>query len=95
LPPWKLATAAKRGADTELEVRQKAVEAPVSPLRETLHYRQQVEEMEKARTQTYGAPSAELRGVAAARHEVEDRVGGRGAAQGRGLDQPPPLAETV
>ena len=61
----------KTGADAELEARQKAVEALVGPLRETLQtYRQQVEEMEKTRSQSYGALSTELRSVAEAQIAV-------------------------
>lgn len=61
----------KAGAGAELEARQKAVEALVSPLRETLQtYRQQVEEMERARSQSYGALSAELKGVVEAQNAV-------------------------
>jgi len=61
----------RTGADAELEARQKAVEALVSPLQETLQgYKQQVDEMEKARAQSYGALSAELKGVAEAQNAV-------------------------
>jgi DNA recombination protein RmuC len=61
----------KTGANAEFEAQQKAVEALVSPLRETLQtYRQQVEEMEKARSESYGALSAELKGVAEAQNAV-------------------------
>lgn len=61
----------KTGADADLETRQKAVEALVSPLLETLQgYKQQVDEMEKARSQSYGMLSAELKGVAEAQNAV-------------------------
>jgi DNA recombination protein RmuC len=51
----------KTGADAELEAREKAVAALVNPLRETLQtYKLQVDEMEKARSQSYGVLSAEL-----------------------------------
>ena len=61
----------KTGYDAELEARQKAVEALVGPLRDTLQtYRQQVEEMEKTRSQSYGALSTELRSVAEAQIAV-------------------------
>lgn len=61
----------KTGADAELEAREKAVEALVNPLRETLQtYKQQVDEMEKARSQSYGVLSAELKGVVEAQNAV-------------------------
>ena len=61
----------KTGADAEMEARQKAVESLVGPLRETLQtYKLQVEEMEKARSQSYGALSTELKGVAEAQNAV-------------------------
>ncbi len=61
----------KTGAEAELETRQRAVEALVSPLRETLQtYKHQVDEMEKARSQSYGVLSAELKGVVEAQNAV-------------------------
>jgi DNA recombination protein RmuC len=61
----------KTGAEAELEAREKAVEALVNPLRETLHtYKQQVDEMEKARSQSYGVLSTELKGVVEAQNAV-------------------------
>lgn len=61
----------KTGADAELEAREKAVAALVDPLRETLQsYKQQVDEMEKTRSQSFGALSAELKGVAEAQNAV-------------------------
>ena len=61
----------KTGAGADWEARQMAVEALVSPLRETLQtYKQQVDEMEKARSHAYGALSVELKGVAETQHAV-------------------------
>jgi DNA recombination protein RmuC len=61
----------KTGADAGLEARQKAVEAMVGPLQETLQsYRQQVDAMEKTRSQAYGALSTELRAVAETQNAV-------------------------
>ena len=61
----------KSGADAGLEARQKAVEALVAPLHETLQsYRQQVDEMEKTRSQAYGVLSTELRSVAETQNAV-------------------------
>jgi DNA recombination protein RmuC len=61
----------KTGAEAELEAREKAVEALVNPLRETLQtYKLQVDEMEKARSQSYGVLSAELKGVVEAQNAV-------------------------
>ncbi len=61
----------KTGADAELEAREKAVAALVNPLRETLQtYKLQVDELEKARSQSYGALSAELKGVVEAQNAV-------------------------
>jgi DNA recombination protein RmuC len=61
----------KLGADADLDARHKAVETLVAPLRETLlSYRQQVEELERARAHAYGALSTEIRSVAAAQHAV-------------------------
>lgn len=55
----------RTGADAELEARQKAVEGLVTPIRETLDiYKQQIDAMELARSQSYGALSAELKTVA-------------------------------
>src|SRR3984893_2997075 len=57
----------KAGAEAQLEARQKAVQALVTPLQETLQsYKQQVDEMEKARSHSYGVQSAELKSVAEA-----------------------------
>jgi DNA recombination protein RmuC len=61
----------KLGADADLDARHKEVEVLVAPLRETLEsYRQQVEELERARAHAYGALSTEIRSVAAAQHAV-------------------------
>lgn len=59
------------GAGADLEARQKAIESLVSPLRETLQtYKQQVDEMERARAHAYGALSVELKGVAETQNAV-------------------------
>jgi DNA recombination protein RmuC len=61
----------KSGADADLQSRQKAVEALVTPLQQTLQsYKQQVDELEKARSHSYGALSAELKGVVEAQNAV-------------------------
>ncbi len=65
----------KTGAQAELEAREKAVEALISPLRETLQsYKQQVDEMERVRSQSYGALSTELKGVAEAQNAVRSET---------------------
>jgi DNA recombination protein RmuC len=54
-----------------VEARQKAVQSLLAPLQQTLQtYKQQVDEMEKARSQSYGVLSAELKGVAEAQNAV-------------------------
>jgi DNA recombination protein RmuC len=61
----------RQGADADLAARQRAVEAVVGPLRETLHgYKTQVEELERVRAHAFGMLSSELKGVAAAQHAV-------------------------
>jgi DNA recombination protein RmuC len=61
----------KTGAGVELDTRKKEVEALITPLRESLQaYRQEVGEMEKARTHSYGVLSAELKGVVTAQNAV-------------------------
>ena len=61
----------KAGAAAELEARQKAVQALVAPLHETLQtYKQQVDDMEKERSHSYGVLSAELKGVVEAQNAV-------------------------
>ena len=61
----------KTGADAGLEARQKAVEAMVGPLHQTLQsYREQVDAMEKTRSQAYGVLSTELRAVAETQNAV-------------------------
>jgi DNA recombination protein RmuC len=65
----------KTGAEAELEARQKAVESLVSPLRETLQsYKQQVDEMERVRSQSYGVLSTELKGVVEAQNAVRSET---------------------
>ena len=52
----------KASADAELAARQKAVAELVTPLKDTLQsYRQQVEQLEKSRSEAYGALSGELK----------------------------------
>jgi DNA recombination protein RmuC len=52
------------GAEAVLEARQRAVEGLISPIQETLQsYKRQVEEMDRARSQSYGTLSAELKAV--------------------------------
>ncbi|MGH7053832.1 MAG: DNA recombination protein RmuC [Stellaceae bacterium] len=54
-----------------MEAREKAVHALVAPLQESLQtYKKQIDDMEKARSQSYGALSAELKGVAEAQNAV-------------------------
>jgi DNA recombination protein RmuC len=61
----------KAGAEADLEARQKAVQSLIVPLQETLQtYKQQVDEMEKARSHSYGVLSAELKGVVEAQSAV-------------------------
>jgi DNA recombination protein RmuC len=58
-------------AEAELEARQKAVEALVAPLQNTLQsYGQKVDELERARSEAYGALSTELRAVAETQNAV-------------------------
>lgn len=55
----------KVGADAELEARQKAVADLIGPLKETLtSYRQQTTELERSRSEAYGALFGELKSVA-------------------------------
>ena len=59
------------GAAAALEARQKAVADLVNPLQETLaSYRQQVTELEKSRSEAYGALSGELKSVAEGQNAV-------------------------
>ena len=61
----------KVGADADLEARQKAVAELVSPLQETLlGYRQQIEQLERSRSEAYGSLSGELKAVAETQHAV-------------------------
>jgi DNA recombination protein RmuC len=65
----------KSGADADLEGRQRAVEALVAPLQETLQsYRQHVDELEKARAEAYGTLTAELKGVMAAQNAARSET---------------------
>lgn len=61
----------KASADAELAARQKAVAELVTPLQDTLvRYRQQIEQLEKSRSEAYGALSGELKSVAETQHAV-------------------------
>jgi DNA recombination protein RmuC len=61
----------KVGADADLEARHKAVADLVSPLQETLlGYRQQIEQLERSRSEAYGSLSGELKAVAETQHAV-------------------------
>lgn len=65
----------KLGAEADLEARQKAVETLVTPLRETLQsYKQQIEELERARAHAFGTLSTEIKGVVAAQHAVRSET---------------------
>ena len=65
----------KTGAGVELDTRKKEVEALITPLRESLQaYRQEVGEMEKARSHSYGVLSAELKGVVTAQNAVRSET---------------------
>jgi DNA recombination protein RmuC len=65
----------KAGAEAELEAREKAVQSLVGPIQETLRtYKQQIDEMEKARSQSYGVLSAELKGVIEAQNAVRSET---------------------
>jgi DNA recombination protein RmuC len=55
----------KVGADADLEARQKAVEKLIAPLQETLGLaRQQIDQLERNRSEAYGALFGELKSVA-------------------------------
>jgi DNA recombination protein RmuC len=61
----------KAGAKADIEAGQAAVKALVAPLEETLQsYKQQVEEMGKAQSQSYGALSTELKAVVETQNAV-------------------------
>jgi DNA recombination protein RmuC len=61
----------KVGADAELAARQTAVADLVSPIQEMLQsYRQQIEQLERNRSEAYGALSGELKAVAETQHAV-------------------------
>jgi DNA recombination protein RmuC len=65
----------KVGAEGELEARQKAVEALVAPLQTTLQsFGQKVDELERARSEAYGALSTELRAVAETQNAVRSET---------------------
>ncbi|TLY79022.1 MAG: DNA recombination protein RmuC, partial [Gammaproteobacteria bacterium] len=61
----------KVGADAELTARQTAVAELISPLQDMLQsYRQQIEQLERNRSEAYGALSGELKAVAETQHAV-------------------------
>jgi DNA recombination protein RmuC len=61
----------KIGADAELTARQNAVAELVSPLQDMLqNYRQQIEQLERNRSEAYGMLSGELKAVAETQHAV-------------------------
>ena len=61
----------KVGADAELMARQAAVAELISPLQDMLQsYRQQIEQLERNRSEAYGALSGELKAVAETQHAV-------------------------
>src|SRR5205085_2401788 len=61
----------KVGADAELMARQAAVAKLISPLQDMLQsYRQQIEQLERNRSEAYGALSGELKAVAETQHAV-------------------------
>ena len=65
----------KLSAGADLEARQKAVEALVAPLRETLQsYQRQVDALEKERAHAYGVLAAEIKQVAAAQNAVRSET---------------------
>ena len=61
----------KVGADADLEARQKAVAELISPLQDTLvTYRQQIEQLERSRSEAYGSLSGELKSVVETQNAV-------------------------
>ena len=61
----------KVGADAELAARQAAVAELISPLQDMLQsYRGQIEQLERNRSEAYGALSGELKAVAETQHAV-------------------------
>jgi DNA recombination protein RmuC len=61
----------KVGADADLEARQMAVAELISPLQDTLvTYRQQIEQLERSRSEAYGSLSGELKSVAETQNAV-------------------------
>ncbi len=65
----------QEGARSDLDARHKAVEALVTPLNASLEScREQVEQLERARSQAYGVLSSELRAVAETQHAVRSET---------------------
>jgi DNA recombination protein RmuC len=61
----------KVGADADLEARQKAVAELISPLQDTLvTYRQQIEQLERSRSEAYGSLAGELKSVVETQNAV-------------------------
>jgi len=63
-------------AKGDLESRQKSIEALVSPLKEGLaRYEQQIQEMEKARQNAYGALTEQLRTLSTTNEQLKEKTG--------------------
>jgi DNA recombination protein RmuC len=77
-------------AEKDLELRQKAIDALISPLTETLHrYEKEIHEMEGARQSAYGGLQEQLKTLALASVELRKEAGSlanalRGGPQARG-----------
>jgi len=77
-------------AEGDLETRQKAIDALVVPLRESLNrYETQILEMEKARQSAYGTLEEQLRSLAVTNQQLQDRtstlaIALKGGSQARG-----------
>ncbi|MFZ5608313.1 MAG: DNA recombination protein RmuC [Pseudomonadota bacterium] len=66
----------KHAADADLAKRQEAIQGLLRPMEESLkRYEKNLSEIEKARAQTYGALSQELKQVAAAQMQVKEEAG--------------------
>ncbi len=66
----------RKTAEGELDRRREAIQAMLQPVSETLQkYQANLQEIEKARSQTYGALSAELKAVAQAQLDVRAETG--------------------
>jgi DNA recombination protein RmuC len=68
-------------AKGDLETRQKAIDGVVGPIKDTLdRYGKQIQEMEKARQNAYGALDEHLRALAAANQQLQKETGSLVAA---------------